>query len=824
MLLYTVHYCTVVHHASQTTWFRLLSLYHHGMGLQSLLVDYAQITAASLTMALNDTGPLGQSIRALLSLQHRLTARQQILHLKGDKLDRKLARNTRHLHLLRQLCLLKDCDIKIECPSNQDLSVAENHVIECLDATQDLPDLQESMRAALVKCMPALYECGIATLDQVLHRQGDQIRMRPASSIKSFDGLQCSRRHKIAYNRLTLLLSSGVESKSQRTQDLTEAQRTITDENMLLQYSLEPPMNEARHSIPRSATPLSGITAGATPRKASMLLEHVFAAERKKAQARKASKRSSTSTFPTPAKCRKTTSANMPLRRSKRLAEQHNLDQRPHAEADRTKVFHTLKACSDNEAYRALPRLAMQELEDNKWNNVKTYTEWLQHSSSAPLEALLALYNSDLRFADILDERTDRQGKLQYLVSWIPCSIRQIHVDALPKADTLAGLQPSTHASILPDTAEIWVQTTWKDSWEADHSVHQQPESTHLFKAYMERQTTRRGMTRQDHALPMEERQGHNTLQSESGPCIATRPDLKRLIIIDPMQTHNPDTDRLGSGHFCIQHPAQGSTSCTVHMPSGHTAGPLPLDRVQLLYRAFTAQEQSADSTFEAAVAQLLIRSRPARAKGARPPGSDCPGAPTEIITALHIGLQLQIELFSSPLTFGFGTRSYYSSCTADAAFGANLDCYARVWGGFSYCSLGEDDKDMDKAVRWAIASAQILQQPSLTAFILPAKPSTAYTRWLDHSLLHTLLDLSLVQASEAQHTAAPRRRSRLGRSVFIVANKSALALIDMVDLHENLAACSLPGKGAPQSWAAVTVYHRYSTRQKHFPKWPSFP
>ena len=307
-----------------------------GMGLQSLLVDYAQITAASLTMALNDAGPLGQSTRALLSLQHRLTAGQQVLHLKGDKLDRKLARSTRHLHLLRQLCLLKDCNIKIDCPSNQDLSVAENHVIECLDAMQDLPDLQGSMRAALVKYMPVLYECGIATLDQVLHRRGDQILMRPASSIKSFDGLQCSRRHIIAYNRLTLLLSSGVESKSQRTQDLTEAQRTITDENMLLQYSLEPPLKEARHSTPRSATPLSGITAGATPRKASMLLEHVFAAERKKAQARKASKRSSTATLPEPAKCRKTTSANMPLRRSKRLAEQHNLDQRPLAEAERT--------------------------------------------------------------------------------------------------------------------------------------------------------------------------------------------------------------------------------------------------------------------------------------------------------------------------------------------------------------------------------------------------------------------------------------------------------------------------------------------------------
>ena len=60
----------------------------------------------------------------------------------------------------------------------------------------------------------------------------------------------------------------------------------------------------------------------------------------------------------------------------------------------------------------------MLELVDNKWNNVKTYyTNWLQHSSSAPLEALQVLYDGDLRVADSLDERTDRQGKLHCVSS-----------------------------------------------------------------------------------------------------------------------------------------------------------------------------------------------------------------------------------------------------------------------------------------------------------------------------------------------------------------------------------------------------------------------
>ena len=128
--------------------------------------------------------------------------------------------------------------------------------------------------------------------------------------------------------------------------------------------------------------------------------------------------RSTKSSGSGPAKRQMTASANMPLRCSKRLAEQQNPKKRPHVEAELTKVFHGHKACSDNGAYRILPHLALQELKDQILNNVKTYTEWLQHPSCAPLEALQALYDSDLRFAGILDESTDRHGRLQYLISW----------------------------------------------------------------------------------------------------------------------------------------------------------------------------------------------------------------------------------------------------------------------------------------------------------------------------------------------------------------------------------------------------------------------
>ena len=45
----------------------------------------------------------------------------------------------------------------------------------------------------------------------------------------------------------------------------------------------------------------------------------------------------------------------------------------------------------------------------------------------------------------------------------------------------------------------------------------------------------------------------------------------------------------------------------------------------------------------------------------------------------------------------------------------------------------------MDKAVRWAISSAKMTDEPSLTAFLLPWWSSTAYIKWMQDPLVHKL-------------------------------------------------------------------------------------
>ena len=79
-----------------------------------------------------------------------------------------------------------------------------------------------------------------------------------------------------------------------------------------MQYSLSPSLKEALSIKSQSDTPLSGITAVATPRKASRSLEQGIAAEM--APAKKVSMRSKRPTIQGAAKPQKTASAtlNMP--------------------------------------------------------------------------------------------------------------------------------------------------------------------------------------------------------------------------------------------------------------------------------------------------------------------------------------------------------------------------------------------------------------------------------------------------------------------------------------------------------------------------------
>ena len=62
-----------------------------------------------------------------------------------------------------------------------------------------------------------------------------------------------------------------------------------------------------------------------------------------------------------------------------------------------------------------------------------------------------------------------------------------------------------------------------------------------------------------------------------------------------------------------------------------------------------------------------------------------------------------------------------------DRVFGANVDAFSTKWEGASQASPEYTPECMEKAVRWAILSAEQSKTACLTVFVLPIQASTGY-------------------------------------------------------------------------------------------------
>ena len=113
-----------------------------------------------------------------------------------------------------------------------------------------------------------------------------------------------------------------------------------------------------------------------------------------------------------------------------------------------------------------------------------------------------------------------------------------------------------------------------------------------------------------------------------------------------------------------------------------------------------------------------------------------------ELDSLLRGPFSVEHERFASPLDAHPDTRKYWTpfAAAADAAIGAEHDCYSTAWHGFSQANPVSDDGTMDTTVGWAMASALTTQAPVMTLVHVPWRAGSAYTKWLGHPLVHVLL------------------------------------------------------------------------------------
>ncbi|KAL4439773.1 hypothetical protein ABPG75_002774, partial [Micractinium tetrahymenae] len=109
--------------------------------------------------------------------------------------------------------------------------------------------------------------------------------------------------------------------------------------------------------------------------------------------------------------------------------------------------------------------------------------------------------------------------------------------------------------------------------------------------------------------------------------------------------------------------------------------------------------------------------------------------APSALVAAVHAAAGAEVELFACPLTVHSHMAAYCSSERRHQLFGATLDAYGHKWTGVNFARPPPVPDEIEKAVRWALASAREESGvPTLTVLLLPQGTEGApYKHWLQY-------------------------------------------------------------------------------------------
>ena len=188
-----------------------------------------------------------------------------------------------------------------------------------------------------------------------------------------------------------------------------------------------------------------------------------------------------------------------------------------------------------------------------------------------------------------------------------------------------------------------------------------------------------------------------------------------------------------------------------VHDASGRWLGSITCERLAQLRRRWEHAranrpevfERLQAGSFEEEVAGLLLswRARTRKLKATELYNTYCE-APSAIVEAVRAATGADTELFASPLDVHPGMAAYYSTEERDQLFGASMGAYSCTWAGACYAHPPEAPGELEKAVRWALASAKEAppDRPVLTVMLLLGGTGSApYTRWLQYQEADTL-------------------------------------------------------------------------------------
>ena len=716
-----------------------------GVGLTSLMVDYVQANTAYLSKALNDKGPLGQSTKALLEAEKACIG--NIPTLETGLQDKRFLKFIRHFHIMNRVSLIRCSGLFIQTPDKEVLAALGTN-LETLSNVVDLNGVNIPSRIYV-----PLMEIGLLDLHQCIQTEQKAECFLPASNLKHHTKDRVRPRHKIAINRLALLLSEGgstlnaLEYKS--CADLPWEARKVapslaSGKERCLSDQQQMMWDWANQNLPER-TPDNEDGGLFEEQRRRGALAHNFTKNKKRKfynrpeenQKREAkddniSKRFEKYLEQSRSKRQK---ASGP---SPRMGECQSGNEYGLSGEDLCKLID--QARSEQETYKSnrcnVPPSGLKRLDD--------FVKWIALACKKP-DYIVCLYGPQERLQKVLHPEM-KEGQKGFVVRWHPTTILYKHIESYKILDyTVQNLEPIENGRTGPYD---WVRVSWNPRFEPEEVLGRSDHTIKLIKDMEQRMMAvanrvhaqalchprkdkdiTDNMAIQGNWIPRETRCPHPLLNE---------PWLQKKIVLDPMNKVNPDKDVPATGAFEVYYITERQYA--IYAPNGLYQGTMNTERLQLLYQAYSKPAIFNSGQFPEAVAKLLRRYKDGhKSQTYKTVHKYQIATPKLVLRALTNAFQITTELFASPLNFSSESTVYCSPYAEDTEFGAHHDAYSFLWKGSCFCHPEGSDEQLRRSMQWAIACAQLHSEPLVVTFLLPDRPKSAFTSLLNHHMAKKL-------------------------------------------------------------------------------------
>ena len=799
-----------------------------GMGVTSLLEDYTHLNTQSYVTLKNDQGRLGTVKRALEVKQHERTGNLPVGKVQGCRIL-KYSTALRQLHCLEQ-------HGHLEFPRD---GLGEGKQVNGLSAVLDKVkvDYMDLGIPAPVghELLEPLWELGIHCPSQLLqpclpgpHREAVMVS---TDSLAGKYGKRVRDTHKRALNALTLLLNSSTtmsedHTKYRSTRALSPEQRVVR--HPAVAPDLNPPTAPLRRHLCRQGAPedqQAGTTdPNPTPPNPTPPTPqaHIDQGEQQQPggspagttqqqQGRRRSARLQAMAANTPVQDTTATAAartkwkqNKPRRPKKPKPPTNKLrvvsdtagDDKPGADNDpphppdsNTCEEHTL----DKEfVYGRLTQKTRA-----------THTrlgrgQHARHPAQMDDHAVLAMYEDAERVMAVTDKTMYHymgEAQLKYKVQWAPTMVLKKHLPAFQSLGYEALRTEPARTPWGPHVSHLYTKVTWEDTWEPANAL-KGTGAWRIVEQFEQAITEEGERNAASHRPCADEGLSHSDRQGVGmDPTPAANefdPSYNPNLVDICLTTCDPGRDILHTGRYHVQALDNGDMDDAygVFDPLGRLVGTITAARAQWLYQRYEVTrlgnpalfDSLAAGSFEEELAKLLLRYKDGHRDGADRETrlSNHWAVPDPLMVALREGLGVRGERFASPLNCNEQTESYWAMYPEDRVFGAQHDAYSTAWVGATEANPEYTAHELEKAMRWAIGSTMLTNDPVLTVMVMPHWRDSAYEQWLHHPAVRRVATMPAAQFQFKTCDHWKGNKEFVGSpkwdvNVLVVANKAGL-------------------------------------------------